>query len=524
MPGPESPLATPGGHAGVAETHSGVVFFVGDRAYKLKKPLDLGFLDYRSRESRQAACHREVELNRRLSPDVYLGVADVLGPDGHPCDHLVVMRRLPAERRLATLAVAGEPVGQDLRQLARLLAAFHARAEVSAQIDAAASRDALAARWEANAAEMARFTGPVFDPAIAGQVITLARRYLAGREALFSARIAAGLARDGHGDLLADDIFLLPDGPRVLDCLEFDDALRWDDVLADVAFLAMDLERLGRADLAREFLAAYREFAGGTWPDSLAHHHIAYRAQVRAKVAALAWEQAGGDATAGERAAYEARGLLELAARHLSAGRIRLVVIGGLPGTGKSALAIRLGEALDAAVLRSDEVRKQLAGLGPAEPAPAPFGQGLYRPEMTESTYGELLRLARVTLAAGQSVVVDATWHDPAWREEARRMAADAVADLTELRCELPVEVIVERIHGRAAAGGDASDATVSLVRRLAASQEPWPSAIAVDTKPSPAQVAENALRSMGALADPVAAPGGRGVNAEPVFARWPAG
>ena len=121
MPGPESPLAAPGGHAGVAETHSGVVFFVGDRAYKLKKPLDLGFLDYRSRESRQAACHREVELNRRLSPDVYLGVADVLGPDGHPCDHLVVMRRLPAERRLATLAVAGEPVGQDLRQLARLL-------------------------------------------------------------------------------------------------------------------------------------------------------------------------------------------------------------------------------------------------------------------------------------------------------------------------------------------------------------------------------------------------------------------
>ena len=123
--GPASPgwhPSGPGGHAGVAETHSGVVFFVGDRAYKLKKPLDLGFLDYRSREAREAACHREVELTRRLAPDVFLGVAAVVGPDGQPCDHLVVMRRLPADRRLATLVTSGQPVGEDLRRLARLLA------------------------------------------------------------------------------------------------------------------------------------------------------------------------------------------------------------------------------------------------------------------------------------------------------------------------------------------------------------------------------------------------------------------
>ncbi len=502
-----------GGHAAVAETHSGVVFFTGDRAYKLKKPLDLGFLDYRSREAREAACHREVELNRRLAPDVYLGVADVSGPDGEPCDHLVVMRRLPAQRRLSTLAATGQPVGEDLRRLARLMAAFHARADTSAAIEAAAGRDALAGRWEANAAEMARFTGPLFDAAIAGWVLTLARQYLAGRDVLFSARLAAGRARDGHGDLLADDIFCLDDGPRVLDCLEFDDALRWGDVLADVAFLAMDLERLGRADLAADFLAAYREFAGDNWPESLAHHHIAYRAQVRAKVAALAWEQADAGSRAQEQAARDARHLLDLAAWHLAAGRVRLVVVGGLPGTGKSTLASRLGEVLDAVVLRSDEVRKQLAGFDPARPAPAPFGQGLYRPEMTEATYGELLRRARVALSGGRSVIADASWHDPAWRVAARTLATQASADLAELRCELPIEAIVERVDGRAAAGGDASDATVTLVRRLAASQQPWPSAQTVNTGPPPAQVAETVLRSLGAWSTAFGPPGTPGYS-----------
>ncbi len=513
-------LAGPEGHAAVAETHSGVVFFIGDRAYKLKKPIDLGFLDYRAREAREAACHREVELNRRLAPDVYLGVADALGPDGRPCDHLVVMRRLPAGRRLATLAVAGHRAGAELRRLARLLAAFHSAAPTSAQIDAEASRDAVAARWEANAGEMARFTGPLLDPATAGTVITLARRYLAGRGEAFAARITAGRARDGHGDLLADDIFCLDDGPRVLDCLEFDDRLRWGDELADVAFLALDLERLGRADLAGQFLAAYREFAGDTWPDSLAHHHIAYRAQVRAKVAALAWEQADEGSPGQDRAAREARQLLGLAATHLSAGRVRLVVIGGLPGTGKSTLAARLGEALGAVVLRSDEIRKQLAGLGPATPAPAAFGQGLYRPEMTESTYSELLRRARTALAGGQSVVADASWHDPAWREAARTLAGQVVADLAEVRCELPVELIMHRVGARAAVGGDTSDATAAVVRQLAASQQPWPSALVVDTTASPAQVAENVLRSLGAAPGGTSQPAGQGTSPVPAAGR----
>jgi aminoglycoside phosphotransferase family enzyme/predicted kinase len=496
MPAPEAAAA-------VAETHSGVVFFTGDRAYKLKKPLDLGFLDFRERKARAAACHREVELNRRLAPDVYLGVADVLGPDGEPCEHLVVMRRLPASRRLSALAAAGEPVSDGLRQVARLLAAFHARAATSPQIVAAAGRDALAARWEANAAEMESFTGWVFDPAVTGRVITLARRYLAGRGPLFAARQAAGRARDGHGDLLADDIFLLPDGPRVLDCLDFDDRLRWDDVLADVAFLAMDLEWLGRPDLAGEFLAAYREFAYDTWPASLAHHHIAYRAQVRAKVTAVAASQAAAGPPRQQQAA-RAVGLLDLCARHLDAGRVRLIVVGGLPGTGKSVLAARLSEALGAVLLRTDEIRKQLAGLDPSAPARAAFGQGLYAPGMTTATYRELLGRARAALRGGETVVADASWHDPAWREAARALAADTSSDLAELRCVLPLETIMQRISARAASG-DVSDATGDVVRRLAASQAPWPSATEIDTSPPPGDVAAAALRAVRAAGQAVA-------------------
>jgi predicted kinase len=282
----------------------------------------------------------------------------------------------------------------------------------------------------------------------------------------------------------------------VLDCLDFDDALRWDDVLADVAFLAMDLERLGRAGPARQFLADYRQFSGDNWPRSLADHHIAYRAQVRAKVTAVAAAQAGLDSPDGQRRAATAREVLSLSARHLEAARVRLILVGGLPGTGKSTLAVRVGAALGAAVLRTDEVRKELAGLDPAVPAPAGFGQGLYAPEMTGRTYRELLGRARTALAAGESVVADASWHDPAWREAARTAASQASSDLAEFRCVLPLEEIMRRITGRYGTG-DASDATSGVVRRLAASLAPWPSATEVDTSPPPAEVAATVLRAL---------------------------
>lgn len=465
------------------------MFFVGDRAYKLKKPLRFDFLDFREREVREAICHREVDLNRRLAPDVYLGVADVLGPGGLPMDHLVVMRRLPATRRLSTLVRSGADTRNDLLRLARLLAGFHSTARTSSDIQRAAGRDALLTRWEANAAEMQPFIGPLLDEATAGRVTALARRYLSGRGPLFEARISDGRARDGHGDLLADDIFCLDDGPRVLDCIEFDDELRWGDALGDVAFLAMDLEFLGRSDLAEHFLRAYREFAADSWPESLAHHHVAYRAQVRAKVSCLRWSQ--GD----EVAAEAARDLLALAREHLERGRVRLLIVGGLPGTGKSTLAAGLGGALGAVVLRSDELRKQLAGMDTTTRAPAPFGEGIYRRDATAATYREMLARARVALAHGESVVLDASWLDPSWRDAARRLALETVADLGELRCVAPPGVAEHRIRARAHAGAsDASDASVSISSSMAALDAAWPQAVDLDTTRSREQVLREAL------------------------------
>ena len=324
-----------------------MVFFAGDRAYKLKKPVNLGFLDFSTPEARAAACQREVELNRRFAPDVYLGVAEVRDPGGQVCDHLVAMRRMPARRRLSALVQAREPVSAAVRQVARILAAQHASAPRGPAISEQGSRDALWRRWKDNTGQIRPLLGGVLEESEVDEVQRLAGRFLAGRAPLFDARIRDGRVVDGHGDLLAEDIFCLPDGPRILDCLEFDDRLRWVDGLDDAAFLAMDLERLGASELAERFTGWYTEYSGDPAPASLRHHYIAYRAFVRAKISCLRCRQ--GDPLAGG----EARQLAALALRHLHAGAITLILIGGLPGTGKSALAGALA-GLGFTVLNSD--------------------------------------------------------------------------------------------------------------------------------------------------------------------------
>ena len=467
--------------AQLTETHISVLVFLGDRAYKLKKPVDLGFLDFSTRERRLAACHREVELNRRLAPDVYLGVADVTDVDGSVADHLVVMRRMPPERRLATLVAEGESVvGDQLRGLARLLADFHARAERSPAIDEAATPAAVLANWEESFAQLEPFVGDLLDEDASRRVEHLVRRYLAGRAGLLERRVAEGHVCDGHGDLQAADVFCLDDGPRALDCIEFNDRFRHADVVADVAFLAMDLDRLGAPELGARFLEWYREFSGEWCPPSLVEHYVAYRAHIRAKVACLRAAQLGGPERDG--AAAEATRLLHMALRYLDQARVRLVLVGGLPGTGKSTLAEGVATATGWTVLRSDEVRKELAGLDPTSRAGAEFGEGLYDAAHTERTYAELLDRARIALAAGESVVLDASWTDARRREAARALAEATVADLDEVRCVVDPAVATTRLAERAARGTDASDATPAVAEELAARADDWPEAVVVPT------------------------------------------
>lgn len=471
--------------AAVAETHIGVVFFAGDRAYKLKKPVDLGFLDFSTRELRERACHEEVRLNRRFAPDVYLGVADVRGPGGDVCDHLVVMRRMPADRRLSTLVRAGAPVRDALRDTARILAAWHARAPRGPRIAAEETRDAVRGRWHDSFEQVRPFHGAVLDAAAAAETEDLAEEFLAGREPLFDARIADGRVVDGHGDLLAGDVFCLDDGPRILDCLEFDDRLRYLDGLDDAAFLAMDLERLGAPELAGRFLGWYAEYAADPAPSSLRHHYVAYRAFVRAKVACLRHGQGAPDAAA------DARAYADVALRHLRAGRVGLIMVGGLPGTGKTSLAGALADRLGCTVLSSDRIRKELAGLAPADPAGAPYGSGIYTPEWSRRTYREMAARAARLLRMGETVVLDASWTSDADREAVAAVAEREHARLTPLRCEAPQAVCAERMRTRPRGP---SDADAGIAAAMRADSAPWPGSAAVDTGGSLSRSVDQAL------------------------------
>jgi len=465
-------------------THSGAVIMVGERAYKLKRPIRLGFLDFTDVGRRREVCLRELSLNRRLAPDVYLGLGAIEDPVSG-AEPVVVMRRLPAARRLSSLVLRGAAVDEDLRRLARQLAVFHTDAERGPAIDAEGTRDAIRERWT-DSFDQVRRDGSMLDPAVIGEIERLTLRFLDGRSRLFDVRVAAGRIVDGHGDLLAEDIFCLDDGPRVLDCLEFDDRLRHLDQLDDVCCLAMDLERLGSAAAASAFLDEYLELTGDTAPPALLHHFVAYRAFVRAKVGCLP-----GAAGASADAALHARLCLD----HLRWGAVRLVVVGGAPGTGKTTLAGGLADRLGFVTINSDRVRKEVAGIDPEASAASAFGAGLYTPEWSRRTYEEMLRRARLLLVMGESVVLDATWGHRGQRRMAERLADDVSAELKVFECVLPPEEVERRISGGRVG---VSDADADIARRLRAEITPWSGVHRIDTTSEPARCVDLVSEALG--------------------------
>jgi len=472
----------------VVETHLSVLFFVGDRVYKLHKPVRFDFADFREREAREADSRREVALNRRLAADVYLGVADVSFL-GEVVDHLVVMRRLPADDQLAALIRRGADVGPCLEQIARALVDFHRVAARAPAIDEVARAPAVLAGWEANFAETAPFVGPVIDVAADALVQRLVRRFLAGRRPLFDDRIAQAQVCDGHGDLQAEDIFCLPDGPRILDCIAFDERLRYGDVAADLAFLLMDLRRIGAPEAADALQVGYEALSGRTLPPALLSHYIAHRAYVRCKVTCLRWAQ--GDPDAAERAQL----LHRLALEHLKESRVRLILVGGLPGTGKSTLAAGLATRVGGEVLHSDEVRKQQAGMSPDRAAPSGYRAGLYAPSATNATYRTLLDRAQVALSLGRTIVLDASWTSQAWREVARQIAAETSSDLVELHCTVDRTTAAARMARRLPGAAHGSDATAEIALAMASDADPWPSAVVIETGGTPAASLRRAVQ-----------------------------
>lgn len=469
--------------AQVRETHTGIVFLVGDMAYKAKKAIVTDFLDFSTPELRERACQHEVDLNRRLAPDSYLGVAHFSAPGDGREEPVIVMRRYSDDTRLASLVESSEPVHHHLCVIAEKLARFHEDAIRSSAIDAEGDVGAVSARWNQNLLELERLSGGIVPSESVHEVGRLANRYIAGRGALFTQRVTDRRIVDGHADLLADDIFCTADGPEMLDCLEFDDRLRYVDGIDDAAFLAMDLEFLGRRDLGDLFLEEYSRRAYDPAPRSLKDFYIAYRAAVRAKVDCIRVAQGHQDAAA------DARRHLHLALLHLRAGAVRLIRIGGGPGTGKTTLSRAVAQDIGAQVISTDEVRRELMRANKIAGQAGELDTGLYAPQNVSAVYEEVLRRAHELLTGGTSVILDGTWRDPQQRERARAIALEAGAPIVEFTCTLPLEEASARIIERPPSS---SDVTPEIAAALAGVDTETDASHEIDTsRPIAESVAE---------------------------------
>lgn len=466
--------------AGVAaiETHLSEVFLGHERVYKRLKPVKFPFVDFSTSALRCAAAEEEFRKNKAISPSVYLGLADVV-ENGQLADRLIVMRRLRVEDQLTGLLNRPD-AGQVVRSVARRVARMHMGQPCLREEESQpASSEAISQHWEENFVALEPVVGTIIDAASHERVMALARSWIGGRTQLLHDRIDAGWIRDGHGDLRAEHVYCADEGVELIDCVAFDKKLRIADVLSDVAFLAMDLERLAGPGASLALMRAWGEFTGESHPSSLAHFYVAYRAHVRAKVAAIRFGQ-GDDLAANEVASYHA-----LCLRHLELATVRVVMVGGGPGTGKSTVSAGVAQSLGGAWLRADEIRKDLACISHDDHAFAEPGEGIYSAAMSLRTFDELRYQAQALLARGVSVVVDATWQSAADRAMLRDVAASAGAELTELRCDLSPAVAKERIARRLASLHEPSDALPALVEYIGARFEPWPEAKVVDTSRS---------------------------------------
>jgi aminoglycoside phosphotransferase family enzyme/predicted kinase len=484
----------------LVETHISWVFLAGDRVYKVKKPVDLGFLDFTTLERRRFFCEEEVRLNRRLTHDVYLGVVELKGADGLRFDGAgptrevaVVMRRLPDERMLDRLVREGRAAPTLLDDLGRIVARFHAGAPTGGEIDGLGGLDTVRANWEENFVQTADLGPDVLPAAWRRSIRAWVDAFLAREAPRFAARVAAGRSRDCHGDLQAQHV-CCTEPIQIFDCIEFNHRFRYGDTASEIAFLAMDLDRLGRPDLAVHFLNAYLEECGDYGALPLLDFYRAYRAFVRGKVL-------GFQIAARPEAAAKARDRFALALGYTERQpRPALLITSGIVGSGKSTVARHLAARLGAIVVRTDAVRKRLAGVPLTEHEPAGFGEGRYTADMGRRTYAEALRLAAETLEAGWPALVDGAFSSAALRDEARRLAARHGVPFTLLWCDAPDAVLAERLRRREEDVREVSDARLPLLARHRAGYEPPehdPDAVRVDTTEPTEATVERLLRRL---------------------------
>ncbi|HEY0755521.1 MAG TPA: AAA family ATPase [Ktedonobacteraceae bacterium] len=461
------------------QTHASAVLLAGERAYKLKKARDFGFFDYSTPALRRHFCEQEVVLNSRLATHVYLGVAPVLarakqgfqfGPiyapgqiptpgtklaAGQVIDYAVVMQRLPEEATLAARVAEGNVTPALLAAVAEPIAHFHSSVPTTRYIADFGSLRVIRGNWEENFSQMRPYIGRSLDQATFERISSYIYQFCQGYASLFTTRVREQRIRDCHGDLRLQHVYILDkpgDVPEisVIDCIEFNERFRYSDVAAEVAFLIMELDATGRADLGRAFVDAYVRLTNDGALYELLPFYACYRACVRGKVLSFQLDQPEVPAAQREAARQEAQALFTLAANYTSGPtRPTLLMVGGLMGTGKSTQANALQSELGWKLISSDITRKQLAQLAPSETRLAAYGAGLYTPAWTARVYQQILNQATDALAAGHSAILDATFGQRAQRHAAAQEAILHEANAVFIECQCPRETALQRLTQR---------------------------------------------------------------------------
>jgi aminoglycoside phosphotransferase family enzyme/predicted kinase len=490
------PDATP---VEVVQTHGAVVFLTTEHAYKIKRPVNLGFFDFTTFAARKHFVEEEVRLNAPRAPGVYLGVHPLV-VDGELVDHAVKMRRLPDDATLEAWLGDGRATPEVLRAIGARIAAFHADGERGPHISPFGASERVGANARENFDQSRGQVPRAVLPTVHAELEAHTEAALTALGPLMDARAARGVPRDTHGDLRVDHVYLLadpasPDLPGVrlaiIDCIEFNTRFRYADPVSDLAFLAMDLGVRGHRELADALVDGWVTASGDREGLALLPFYIAYRSIVRAKVWGF---MLGDDAVPPKRQAH-AQGKAQhhwsfaLGALRPAEQAPALVGVGGLPGTGKSTVARGLSGFT---VLRTDVVRDRVVAGAAGEP-----DAGRYAPDLRARVYDALLADAEAALRRGERVVVDASLSDRSWRARLEALGARFAVPVVLLECRTSPEIARQRIAGRR---GDASEATPAVYDTLAAR---WDSAglVPIDTSGTPgaaiaaARVALNAAR-----------------------------
>jgi len=441
----------------VEETHISRVFLTGDFVYKLKKPVDFGFLDYTTLEKRLRYCKQEVLLNRRLSKNVYVDVVSIteeptgytLNGSGKPVEYAVKMRQLPKERTMLQLLRRGELSLNMLRDLVQILVRFYKKTEKGPEIDAMGSRELIWVNIEEDFVQTNPFVSTILDRVQFSDLHRRVRTFLNSQAELFDRRIKSGCIRDCHGDLRLGHIYFT-DSISIIDCIEFNERFRYGDLASDLAFLAMDLDYNDFTDIGQKLLAEYARSANDPEIFLLVDFYKCYRAHVRCKVECLRY--GAGDLSAPEEglAKARARSYFELAWRYAyTFSRQTIWIVCGLSGSGKSTIAAELGKLMNLQCYRSDVIRKRLFGLSPEQQVVKPYGASIYTPAASDKTYEQMLVEARKDMSRGRSVILDGTFGRLQHRVLAQRLAEQMGANLIFIECRCRQYTLRQRLTAR---------------------------------------------------------------------------